>query len=144
MSSNGGAVRLLEHEPVRLWTFGYRRRKAIHQPCEAFGFTSITTLTCRLADWSDLGPVQPGASATQAIPGIQLQPDLPAATSPGVLPTIPSGCQWSSCTGSSSFKQVENLKVGSSSTLLVFPSFTFHGWTNPLPLAIGSWMSRSS
>ena len=55
-----------------------------------------------------------------------------------------SGCHWSSCNAFSSAKQVENLKVGSSSTLPVFPSFTFHGWTNPLPLAIGSWMSRSS
>ena len=80
----------------------------------------------RLADWSALGPVRPGASAMPAILGIQLQLDWPADTSPSVLPKIPSGCQWSSCTGFSPVNQVENLKVGSFSTFAAFTSFPFH------------------
>jgi len=61
-----------------------------------------------------------------AILGIQLQLDWPADTSPSVLPKIPSGCQWSSCTGFSPVNQVENLKVGSFSTFAALTNFPFH------------------
>ena len=61
---------------------------SITDPDEALnhGNVLITTLMSRLIGWSVLDLDRPDASATPAILGTQFQPDLPAGTSPSVLP----------------------------------------------------------